>query len=67
MGRVVESASEFYSARLSNKERSNNFTEDILKDKFTKDYLKRGFNQVQQSKKAIKIGGRGPNKKKRRN
>ena len=66
IGTVIASAQEFYSGRMNNKDRSRTFAEEILKDKFTKDYLKKNFQKVQAEKVIVRPGGHGHKSKKRR-
>jgi hypothetical protein len=46
MGTVIEGASEFYSSRLTKKERRANLTEELMADQATSDYAKNKFKKV---------------------
>jgi Fcf2 pre-rRNA processing len=47
VGTVIEGPSEYFSSRLSNKERKRTIVEEILGDKTLKDYSKRKFSEIQ--------------------
>lgn len=47
VGTVIEGPSEYFSSRLSNKERKRTIVEEILGDKSLKDYSKRKFSEIQ--------------------
>lgn len=47
VGTVIEGPSEYFSSRLSNKERKRTIVEEILGDKSLKDYSKRKFTEIQ--------------------
>ena len=47
MGTVVEGLGEFFSSRLTNKERKGTFTTELLADRQFKTYAKRKFMEVQ--------------------
>lgn len=50
VGRVVESAADFYSSRLTNKERKSTFVDELLDDQALKKYSKRKFLEIQKAK-----------------
>lgn len=60
MGTIIEGNTEFYSSRLSNKDRGNNLVEEILNDDDSKKYFKRKYSEIQQSKTS---GGKAHYKK----
>ncbi len=47
VGTIVEGPTEFRSARLTNKERKQTITEELLADRGIKDYTKRTYLQIQ--------------------
>ena len=49
-GTVIEGATEFYSSRLTNKERRTNLTEEIMADPESSTYAKNKFKRMQQEK-----------------
>jgi Fcf2 pre-rRNA processing len=64
VGTVIEGAAEFYSSRLTKKERRTNFTDEILADPSISTYAQTKFRTMQQQKtvaalKRKKGGGRG--------
>lgn len=50
VGTVIEGAMEYKSSRLTNKERKQNITEEILADQSIKKYSKRVFMDIQTQK-----------------
>ena len=50
VGTVVEGPSEYFSSRLSKKERKQTIVEEILGDKTLKDYSKRKYSEIQYEK-----------------
>ncbi|KAK6205669.1 Fcf2 pre-rRNA processing-domain-containing protein [Scheffersomyces amazonensis] len=56
MGTIIEGNAEFYSARLSRKQRGNTLVEEILHDDDTKKYFKRKYSEIQSSKTSGKKG-----------
>jgi hypothetical protein len=50
LGTVIEGATEFYSSRLTKKQRRNNFTEEIMADPASADYAKKKFKKMAQEK-----------------
>ena len=50
VGTVIEGTAEFYSSRLTKKERRSNLTEELMADPVTADYTKRKFRAMQQEK-----------------
>ncbi|KAK6459791.1 Fcf2 pre-rRNA processing-domain-containing protein [Scheffersomyces xylosifermentans] len=56
MGTIVEGNTEFYSARLSRKQRGSTLVEEILHDDDTKKYFKRKYSEIQDSKTSGKKG-----------
>ncbi|KAJ1961321.1 rrna-processing protein fcf2 [Dipsacomyces acuminosporus] len=47
MGTIIEGATEFYSGRLTKKERRNNLVDELLADKQARDYFKRKVDEIQ--------------------
>jgi Fcf2 pre-rRNA processing len=54
MGTVIEGPSEYFSSRLSRKERKQTIVEEILGDKTLKDYSKRKYSEIQIEKSSKK-------------
>ncbi|KAI8837527.1 Fcf2 pre-rRNA processing-domain-containing protein, partial [Chytridium lagenaria] len=52
IGTVMDSATDFYSGRLSNKERKNGILEELMADRDTKASLKKRFTKIQVAKEA---------------
>ncbi|KAL7434144.1 hypothetical protein ACHAXM_007344 [Skeletonema potamos] len=50
VGTVIEGSSEFYSSRLTNKERKQNLTEEIMSDVTVANYAKRKYFDMQSEK-----------------
>ncbi len=50
VGTVIEGASEFYSSRLTKKERRANLTEELMADRATLDYAKNKFQKMSREK-----------------
>lgn len=50
VGTVIEGASEFYSSRLTKKERRTNLTEELMADTATLDYTKNKFKKMEREK-----------------
>ena len=50
VGTVIEGAAEFYSSRLTKKERRTNLTEELMADKATLDYAKNKFKKMAREK-----------------
>jgi hypothetical protein len=50
VGTVIEGSSEFFSARLTKKQRRSNLTEEIMADPSAADYTKNKFRKMQQAK-----------------
>eukprot|EP00743_Colponemidia_sp_Colp-15_P005169 GILK01005563.1.p1 GENE.GILK01005563.1~~GILK01005563.1.p1 ORF type:complete len:241 (+),score=51.03 GILK01005563.1:42-764(+) len=61
VGRVIEGTGEFFSARLTNKERKNRLVDELLEDDKVRQYTKRKFTQIQAKKQS---GGKNFYKKK---
>eukprot|EP00744_Colponema_vietnamica_P005100 GILI01007504.1.p1 GENE.GILI01007504.1~~GILI01007504.1.p1 ORF type:complete len:167 (+),score=58.80 GILI01007504.1:107-607(+) len=61
IGTVVEGAGEFYSSRLTNKERKGRLVDELLTDEKVKNYTKRKFREIDEKKRS---GGKGHYKKK---
>jgi hypothetical protein len=47
MGTIVESPTEFFSARIKKKDRKETIVEELLADQKTRDYFKRRYNEIQ--------------------
>ncbi|KAG0270654.1 hypothetical protein DFQ27_000004 [Actinomortierella ambigua] len=67
VGTVIEGNTEFYSSRLTKKERATTITGEVMKDLAGRDYYKRKFDEIQETKQS---GGKrfykkGDGKKKR--
>ena len=60
VGTIVEGNTEFYSSRLTKKERATTITGEVMKDLTGRDYYKRKFNEIQEAKQS---GGKRFNKK----
>lgn len=52
VGTVIEGSAEFYSSRLTKKQRRTNLTEEIMADPEAADYTKRKYKRMQQEKSA---------------
>jgi hypothetical protein len=65
VGTVIEGSSEFYSSRLTNKERKQNLTEEIMSDATVANYAKRKYYDMQ-SEKQRQIGSKKGKGRKRR-
>jgi hypothetical protein len=50
VGTVIEGSTEFYSSRLTKKQRRSNLAEEIMADPASADYAKNKFKKMQQSK-----------------
>ncbi|KAG0085118.1 hypothetical protein BGZ92_009246 [Podila epicladia] len=57
---TIEGNTEFYSSRLTKKERATTITGEVMKDEVGRDYYKRKFDEIQVSKQS---GGKRFNKK----
>eukprot|EP00808_Paulinella_micropora_P022867 g16125.t1 len=66
VGRVVAGPGEFYSGRLTRKERKERYVDQILSSQETKGYLKRKFQQINANKQAGKKTKQNKNKTKRK-
>lgn len=67
VGTVIEGSSEFYSSRLTNKERKQNLTEEIMSDVTVANYAKRKYYDMQSEKQRQRGGSKkGKGGKKRR-
>ncbi|KAF9432089.1 hypothetical protein BGZ76_011273 [Entomortierella beljakovae] len=60
VGTIIQGNTEFYSSRLTKKERATTITGEVMKDITGRDYYKRKFNEIQESKQS---GGKRFNKK----
>ncbi|KAF9120771.1 hypothetical protein BGW39_011110 [Mortierella sp. 14UC] len=60
VGTIIEGNTEFYSSRLSKKERATTITGEVMKDLAGRDYYKRKFDEIQVAKQS---GGKKFNKK----
>lgn len=54
VGTVIEGPSEYFSSRLSRKERKQTIVEEILGDRTLKDYSKRKYSEIQIEKSSKK-------------
>lgn len=48
MGTIVESPTEFFSARIKKKDRKETIVQELLADQKSRDYFKRKFNEIQE-------------------
>lgn len=60
MGTIIEGNTEFYSARLSKKQRGKNLVDEILHDNDSQKYFKRKYSEIQSQKTS---GGKAHYKK----
>ncbi|KAF9918879.1 hypothetical protein FBU30_011239 [Linnemannia zychae] len=60
MGTIIEGNTEFYSSRLTKKERATSITGEVMKDLAGREYYKRKFDEIQVAKQS---GGQKFNKK----
>jgi len=68
VGRIIEDKSEYFSSRLTKKERKNTLLDEIMSDVSSRQYFKRKFNEIQKaSQSGIKKSYKGKKGKKRRN
>lgn len=56
IGTVVEGATEFYSSRMTNKEKAPTLVDELLRDDQARTYLKHKFRDLQQAKMSTKGG-----------
>ena len=49
-GQIIEGPTEYFSSRLSNKERKRTFVEEVLANEKLKDRFKKKYNEIQASK-----------------
>ncbi|KAJ1643055.1 rrna-processing protein fcf2 [Coemansia asiatica] len=59
MGTVIEGATEFYSARMTRKERKSNIVDELLADKQARDYFKRKVGEIHAHNNSGRGGRRG--------
>ncbi|KAF9365287.1 hypothetical protein BGX34_010593 [Mortierella sp. NVP85] len=52
IGTVIEGNTEFYSSRLTKKERATTITGEVMKDFAGREYYKRKFNEIQEAKQS---------------
>lgn len=57
-GTIVSDSSEFFSARLTKKERKKTFAEEILSDDKTKNYFKRKYSEIMEEKNKVRSNRR---------
>lgn len=48
MGTIVESPSEYFSARIKKKDRKETIVQEILADQKSRDYFKKKYNEIQE-------------------
>jgi Fcf2 pre-rRNA processing len=48
MGRMVESPTEFFSARIKKKDRKETIVQELLADQKSREYFKRKYNEIQE-------------------
>ena len=53
VGTVIEGSAEFFSSRLTNKERRSNLTQEIMADPDAASYVKRKFTAIQHERQAV--------------
>ncbi|KAJ2703050.1 rrna-processing protein fcf2 [Coemansia sp. IMI 203386] len=58
VGTIVEGATEFYSARMTKKERKSNIVDELLADKQARDYFKRKVGEIHANNKSGRGGRR---------
>jgi hypothetical protein len=58
LGTVIEGSHEYYTSRLTKRERRGNFTEEIMADEGVAGYAKRKFGEVQMEKERRRGGGK---------
>ncbi|KAL3817190.1 hypothetical protein ACHAXA_007733 [Cyclostephanos tholiformis] len=68
VGTVIEGGAEYYSSRLTNKERKTNLTEEVMSDKNVADYAKRKYREIQSirdrpGRRGASKGGKGRGKR----
>jgi len=67
VGTVIEGPGEYFSSRLTRKERKQTIVDEILADKSIRDYAKRTYNDIQSKKaKRRKIFSKKPVKHSKR-
>jgi hypothetical protein len=64
VGTVIEGSEEYYSSRLTKKQRRQNLAEEIMADADVKKYAKKQFSKIQDSKQ--RRFGQGYGRKKQR-
>lgn len=47
MGTIIESPTEYFSARIKNKDRKETIVQELLADNKSKEYFKRKYNEIQ--------------------
>lgn len=47
MGTIVESPTEYFSARIKKKDRKETIVQELLADQKSKEYFKRKYNEIQ--------------------
>lgn len=62
MGRIIEGPTEFYSARLTRRERKETLVEQLLADESKQAYFKRKFSEIQEKRQS---GGKAFHRKKK--
>lgn len=65
VGTVIEGSSEFYSSRLTSKERKQNLTEEIMSDVTVANYAKRKYYDMQSEKQRQRGSKKGKGRKRR--
>mmetsp|Transcript_17211 Transcript_17211/g.28142 ORF Transcript_17211/g.28142 Transcript_17211/m.28142 type:complete len:279 (-) Transcript_17211:29-865(-) len=65
VGTVIEGSSEFYSSRLTNKERKQNLTEEIMSDVTVANYAKRKYYDMQSEKQRQRGSKKSKGRKRR--
>lgn len=48
MGTIIESPTEFFSARIKKKDRKETIVDELLEDQKTREYFKRRYNEIQE-------------------
>jgi len=66
VGTVIEGSSEFYSSRLTNRERKQNLTEELMSDATVANYAKRKYYDMQSEKQRNNTGSKRSKGRKRR-
>ena len=50
MGTIIESPTEFFSARIKKKDRKETIVQELLADQKSREYFKKKYNEIQEKK-----------------